>query len=132
MNDGICDPHSFYNEARWQTTCAACDRPRPFQAHHVVDQQTLRRRCGLRGKALWNTRNALRLCQQMGNADIRCHFQHENRVEGCIVKTTKLTDDNIDYAFEMLGPYALDYLRNEYDDSDPDPRLRDREEAMAA
>lgn len=127
----VANPSSFWNEARWQALCAVCEKPGAFHSHHVVDKATLKHRCGLSGDALYDTRNALRLCQEMGSAERRCHFQHENSRR--LVKTTELTDDNIEYAFEVLNDYAYDYLVREYDNlSDPDPRLDARLEALAA
>lgn len=120
----VANPKSFRLEARSQLVCAACQKlGKPFHAHHCVDKAILKNRCGLSGNALYDTRNALRLCQALGDPDCRCHFRHEHRVEGHVVKTSALTDDNLEYAFEVLGDYAADYLRREYDDSEPDPRI---------
>jgi hypothetical protein len=121
FGDPICDPHSFWEEARYQSVCAMCEKPGEFHAHHVVDKQTLRNRCGIpkKDKRLYDTRNALRLCAGLDGD--QCHMQFENeRIE---IPTSKLTDDNIRYAFEKLGVWAADYLRQEYDDSTPDPRI---------
>lgn len=119
---------AFRDEARWQRVCANpdCASSGHFHAHHVVDKALLTNRCHLKGKQLYDTRNALRLCEGLdGN---RCHMQFENRM--LVIRTRWLTDDNIEYAFEKLGLYAYDYLRNEYDDvTDPDPRLAARLEA---
>src|SRR4051812_29190541 len=118
----VANPQSFRLEARSQLVCAVCQKPgKPFHAHHVVDKAILKSRCGVRGNALYDTRNALRLCQALGDPNCRCHFQHEGSRRK--VKTAELTDDNIAYAFEVLDEYAADYLRNEYDDADPDPRI---------
>jgi hypothetical protein len=121
MADRITSTKSFRMEAQWQKVCAVCRKPGPFQAHHVVDKAILRNRCHLSGAELYDTRNALRLCQQIGSVEWRCHFQHENT--GRLVKTSELLDDNIEYAFEVLGAFAADYLRREYDDSEPDARI---------
>lgn len=121
MGEPICNPGSFHAEARYQGLCAVCGKGGAFHAHHVVDKNKLRK-WGLSGNALYDTRNALRLCQEMGSVERRCHFQHENCMRR--VKTTELTDDNIRYAFEILGAHAADYLRREYDDvADPDGRI---------
>lgn len=117
----IANPASFRAEGMYQGLCAVCHKGGEFHVHHVVDKATLRNRCGLDGDDLYDTRNALRLCQVMGSTERRCHFQHENYRR--LVKTSELTDDNIAYAFLMLGAYAIDYLRREYDDSEPDERL---------
>jgi hypothetical protein len=122
FGDPIQNPVSFRQEARWQRVCAVCLKPTSghFQTHHVVDVQTLRRH-GVKGNALYDTRNALRLCQNLGDVDVRCHFQHENRRR--VVKTGELLDHNIEYAFEVLGVFAADFLRQEYDDSERDARV---------
>lgn len=120
----IRDRISFRLEARYQLVCAACGGTGRFQAHHVVDKAELSKK-GLRGNDLYDTRNAMRLCEDLDGP--RCHMQFENR--RITISTKKLTDDNIEYAFEELGAYAYDYLRQEYDDTDPDPRL---ERALAA
>lgn len=124
----ICHPESFRKEAQYQKLCAHCHKAKPFHAHHVVDKNTLKHRCGLGGNALYSTRNALRLCEGLDTE--RCHFQHENRridTPNGAISTRALTDDNIRYAFDMLDAYAADYLRSEYDDTDPDPRILELE-----
>lgn len=118
----IQNSKAFRDEARWQQVCAnpACRSMGSFHAHHVVDKQVLKNRCGLKGNALYDTRNALRLCEDLDG--MRCHFQFENR--RLAIRTRWLTDDNIKYALEVLEEYAYDYLRAEYDDvADPDPRI---------
>lgn len=126
LGDPVQGERAFRDEARWQRMCANpdCRSLGTFHAHHVVDKAILKNRCGLRGKALYDTRNALRLCEGLdGN---RCHLQFENR--RLAIRTVWLTDDNIAYAFEVLKEYAIDYLRAEYDDTTaPDPRLHERE-----
>lgn len=117
----VRNPLSFRQEARWQRVCAVCKQAREFHAHHVVDMQTLRNQCGIVGNAAYDTRNALRLCQALGDPEVRCHFQHEHSMRN--VKTKELRDENVEYAFEVLGAYAYDFLRREYDDSEPDERL---------
>lgn len=126
FGDPICNPSSFRLEARSQRVCAICQGTGSFHAHHVVDKAKLRR-YGKTGNALYDTRNALRLCEGLDTK--RCHFQFENRR---VTLTTKmLLDENIEYAAEVLGPYAVDYLRAEYDDTDPDPRLIELEHMAA-
>jgi RPA family protein len=106
----IDDPHSFYLEARFQRVCAVTGKSGEFEAHHTIKAQTLRQR----GLPTHDPRGALRLTH-------RAHEQHTNRVR--VVKTKELTSQNILYAFEVLGPFAADYLVREYDDQDPDPRI---------
>jgi hypothetical protein len=125
----ICDHHSFFLEARYQRVCAACQKAKSFHAHHVVYEQEIRRRLGVKKKdpKLYDTRNALRLCDERGgNCHARYHFDHS------LVPTARLTDENIAYAFELLGLYGADYLRDKYDDSAADPRILKLELEMAA
>jgi hypothetical protein len=114
----ICNPRSFREEARFQRVCQLCGAPGPFHAHHVVDKKELEKK-GLRGNDLYDTRNAMRLCEGLDTK--RCHFQFENRMVP--ITTEMLMDQHIEYAFEKLGAYAFDYLRQEYDDSAEDPRI---------
>lgn len=115
----ISNPSSFWHEARFQRVCAVCHGVGPFNAHHVVDKAELRK-LGFPRSQWYDTRNALRLCE--GIMTRRCHFQHENVRR--LVKTSELLDQNIDYAFEALGAYAYDYLLREYDDTEPDARIK--------
>lgn len=119
----VQNPKSFHDEARYQRACANCGATGPFHAHHVVDKQTLRNilRCEKRDNRLYDTRNALRLCDGLdGN---RCHMNMEWGNGTLRVHTDKLTDDNIAYAFEVLGDWAADYLRQQYVDVPEDPRI---------
>jgi hypothetical protein len=120
----VQNPASFHDEARFQRACANCGATGAYHAHHVVDKQALRRKlgCSKRDDRLYDTRNALRLCDGLHGP--RCHMNMEwGGVGRTKVPTKRLLDQNIHYAFEVLGPYAADYLRHEYDDTDPDPRI---------
>lgn len=117
----VCSKEAFHAEARWQGLCVNCDEGGAFHAHHVVDKQTLKNRCGLSGRDLYDTRNSMRLCNNLDGK--RCHMNFEWGNGSLKIATQKLSDENIEYAFEKLGTYAADYLRREYDDSDPDPRI---------
>lgn len=120
LGDPVQDKLAFHLEAQWQIGCAACGAVgKPFHAHHVVDKQTLRRERHITGNAAYDTRNALRLCAGLDGP--RCHMQFEHA--RITIPTTKLLDENIAYAFEVLGLWAADYLRREYDDTTPDPRI---------
>jgi hypothetical protein len=106
------NPASFWDEARYQRRCAACGaEDRPFHAHHVVDRQELKRR----GAPIFDPRNALRLCDDI-ERNRRCHLNFE--YAGLPVALTALTDDNIAFAFEVLGDFAPDYLRERYTGED--------------
>ena len=48
-------------------------------------------------------------------------MQFENR--RLQIPTAKLSDDHLEYAFEVLGAYAAVYLGQEYDDSECDERI---------
>lgn len=122
---------SFHDEARWQRACANCGATGAYHAHHVVDKQTLRKYipgCSKKDPRLYDTRNALRLCDSLDGA--RCHMNMEWGNGRVRVPTAKLTNDNIAYAREILGPYAIDYLRAQYDDSAADPRILELELAL--
>lgn len=110
---GVCNPQSFYYEARHQRVCAVCGTTRGFQAHHVVTKQELAR-LGLSGDDLYDSANALRLCQTH-------HLRHHGGIRR--VRTAELKDLNIRYAFHVLGAFAADWLRRYYDDTDGDPRI---------
>lgn len=119
---------AFHDEARWQRACANCGATGAFHAHHVVDKQTLKKYisgCSKNDKRLYDTRNALRLCDGLDTR--RCHMNMEWGNGRVRVSTSKLTDDNIAYAWEILGPYAIAYLRTNYDDSKADPRIMELE-----
>lgn len=115
---------AFHDEAQWQRACAGCGSLTPlWEAHHVV----LRQHCRTNGWPEWDPRNALRV-------DIipitGCHYRHHDGTPYTI-PTRQLRDENIEFAVECMGVYAVDYLRRYYDDSDPDPRLVALEERAA-
>lgn len=96
----------FVEAAREQRVCAVTGKRGPFDPHHVVEQQWLTRE----GLPLDDRRNALRLSPDV-------HANHTT-------KTTKvpmrcLTDANIEYAFEVMGIRAVDYLARHYEGTDP-------------
>lgn len=87
---------------------------RAVHQHHVVYAQEVRRR----GGDLKDRRNLLALCW-------RCHMDHHARTD--VLPLTVLGDVHIDYAIELLGAYAFDYLERRY--AGRDPRVH---EGMAA
>lgn len=119
--EALSNWQSFRAEARFQRVCAVCGAAGDFQAHHVVYEQVLSTK-GFRKPDRYDTRNALRLCNRLGPD---CHNAHHNRV--VTIKTTLLKDANVAYAFIVLGPFAADWLRRYYDDSEPDPRISELE-----
>lgn len=105
----IANPRSFWEEARYQLVCAICGKPGDFHAHHIVDKQVLKNDYGITGDALYDTRNALRLHRH-------CHFQfHNGRVE---IPLSKLKDEMIEYAQQIMGQRAYDYLKRYYSGRD--------------
>lgn len=113
----VTNRHIFQDAARAQRVCAApgCSRRGPrkgldFEAHHVIYEQHLRSR----RLPIYNAMNALRLCPD-------CHDKHHG--PNWKLPTGSLTDENVLYAFVVLGTAAVDYLRRYYDDSAEDPRL---------
>lgn len=105
----------FLRAAWHQRACAVSGDARDWdpqigknwEAHHVVEAAELKRR--YRFDVLWDERNALRL-----RPDI--HRRHTNRMEPVPLRCLK--QDNIDFAFEVLGASARDYLGTKYTGSD--------------
>lgn len=86
---------------------------RNFEAHHVVEKSWLKRH-GFGPSIIWDERNALRL-----RPDV--HRQHTNRSKP--VPARCLLDCNIEFAFEVMGPVAEEYLHRLYSGG-PDPRIQ--------
>lgn len=106
----IANQQNFKEAARYQRVCAVCGSGKSWDAHHVVAKSKLKRE----GLFWWDTRNALRLCDEFSDND--CHGKHTAGEKK--VPLSALTDDNISYAFEVLGPRAVDYLRRTYSGED--------------
>lgn len=96
----------FRDAARGQKCCAVpgC-RNKDFDPHHVIYEQHLKDH----GLPKYDTRNVRRLC--------RHHHQQHHRIKK--LPLTILLDENIRYAFLVLGDYAADYLRRYYAGDDP-------------
>jgi len=96
-----------FHEAAWkQRVCACCGKAGPFQSHHVVEKQKLRIIGRLDLK--WDVRNALRVCDD-------CHGKQHR---GWRINLRRLTDENYEFAFFVLGTEAADYLRARYEGND--------------
>lgn len=108
----IGDRDGFFAEARAQEKCAVTgERRHDDHPHHVVYE----RQCLEVGGPAYDRRNALRV-------GVNAHANHHTAARR--IRTVELLDRNIDYAFYLLGPRALTYLRRYYDDiTEPDPRL---------
>lgn len=95
----------FYHEAASQMVCAVTGKPGPWHPHHVVYQQELSRL----GVGLWHPDNALRVL-------ILVHGRHHNAFER--IPLLKLRDENIAYAFSIMGARADNWLRRRYSGDD--------------
>lgn len=96
----------FVEAARRQRVCAVSGKGGLFDPHHVVEQQWLKQN----GLPLDDKRNALRL-----NPDI--HANHTTKMTKVPMRC--LTDDNFEYAFEVMGIKAVEYLARNYEGTDP-------------
>lgn len=89
-----------FHESVYGERCAVCGGMAQ-EAHHVVEAAELRRR----HLPPYDVRNCLPVCrvdhELHTNAARRIPFRH-------------LRAANIDYAYEVLGPFAADYLRKKY------------------
>lgn len=112
-----------FAQAAWaQRQCAVTLDPRDYldrgpvgknwEAHHVVDKSWLARH-GFGPSIIWDPRNALRL-----RPDV--HRKHTNRTEPVPIQC--LLDCNIEFAFEVMGPVAAEWLEKRYHGG-PDPRI---------
>jgi hypothetical protein len=87
-------------EAPW------CDGRGPFDSHHVIYRQEVRRRGGDQG----DPENSLTLCHG-------CHSSHHRR--GRVIPLTALRDENIQWAFGLMGAAAYNYFKRSYAGDDP-------------
>lgn len=116
------EQRDFHLEAQGQRICrnVGCRKTWPWHPHHVIYRQWLEKN-GFKHLA-WDTRNCLRLCEN-------CHANHHGLHH---IPLTALRDANYEFAFEVMGLAAVDYLRQKY--SGDDPRLEEwaeRERATA-
>lgn len=82
--------------------------PRTGQVHHVVEKQWLR----INHKPQYDPRDALLL-------RTRIHELHSTKIEKHKIPLTALRDENLEFAFEQMGPAAYHYLRRHYRGDDP-------------
>jgi hypothetical protein len=99
---------------RFSTGSLRCEVPecprRACHDHHVVDEQVVRRWKG----DISDRRNSFRICFEH-------HEPHTNHFRK--LKTEWLRDETVEFAFELMGDFAADWLRRMYDDSAPDIRI---------
>lgn len=103
MPPTISNPRSFYEEGRHQRECAVCESTGPFEVHHVISKQRLKRMH--REDVLYDPRNALRLCEGLDTN--QCHHKLK-------IKTEDLTPDNICFIWEILKLAGYNYLERHY------------------
>lgn len=107
---------AFAEAARFQKVCAKCGKGGVFHAHHVVEEQILKRM----GLPRWDYRCALRGC-------FECHFGHHGGGDSSHRITTQQLDDlNIVFIVCVFGPAARQFIvRNywHYAEEAEDPRL---------
>jgi hypothetical protein len=84
-----------------------------WEAHHVVEKSWLKRH-GFGPSIIWDPRNSLRV-----RPDV--HRRHTNRSKP--IPIACLLPQNIEFAFEVMGPTADEYLHRMYS-GDPDPRVK--------
>jgi len=98
-------PAEFFRwAAQKQERCASCGTRGPWDAHHALYEQHLRKE----GFPLFDPRNALRLCRD-------CHANHHAGARR--IKTASLTTENLAYMVEVLGPDRAElYIARQYDD----------------
>jgi hypothetical protein len=102
---------SFPPDSDPELRCRSCQK-RGAHQHHVVRAQDVEKWHG----DTKDRRNALRVCWD-------CHEKHHLSGRPVKLKTSILRDENIEFAFELMGAAAADYLRGKYDDSAGDPRI---------
>lgn len=94
---------AFREAARAQRCCQNPDCPKrnaPWDPHHVVYEQELRRR----GLPIYDPRNVMRLCR-------RCHQSHHRTRP---IALAVLNAMHFAYAREALGDFHTDYLNRRY------------------
>lgn len=105
-----------------------CIRPdclrRAAHRHHVVYEQELRRRWDSSPKVRKRWPTYPKLKNDVRNLVDIC-FNHHTGTEGHhsggrhTLPLEMLPDEAIEFAFELLGPFAYDYLRRRYAGEDP-------------
>ena len=107
--EGAANPNFKGDEAdkiRWRSqaadSCVVCGSSDRLQLHHVVYEQRVR----AAGGDACDPRDSLTTC-------IRCHCGHHHGLRGRI-PLTLLREENLDFAFDLLGTAAYDYLKRHY------------------
>lgn len=100
-----------FQRAKGGLRCRVCLMKRAAHTHHVFYEGELRRR----GLPKYDHANLMALC-------VDCHFNHHNGSKR--IPLSLLTEENLEYAFNILGAYAYDWLRRRY--AGEDLRLEER------
>lgn len=122
----MSNPASFHSEARYQGKCQHpdCEEPLTYHwhAHHVVYRQHVE----AHGGNVWDTRNAMRLCNRLPHD---CHrTKHHNRKAP--VPMSVVRDETIEFAVEVMGPgRTINFFERFYASADDDTRLNELREA---
>lgn len=109
VNPGPHTSTDFWAAARDQESCAVTRGAAafgPWDAHHCVEKAEIKKRHG----DIYDPRNAIRLTD-------RAHERHTHAVRR--VRLQELRDENIAFAFELMGRAAYVYLLRMYAGSDP-------------
>lgn len=116
------EKQAWLDEGVRQRVCAVTQRlsgwngpgreGQPYQIHHVLLEQRVERHWGVAYTLAhkYDTRNALRIATWVHEL----HHTASKRIE-----LRFLRDENIAYAFELLGPAAYDYFKRHYAGWDP-------------
>ena len=115
--DGVTDRHREWLATRG-SQCTRCGiGVGAIDLHHVVYEQHVRDA----GGEVYDPRDGLTLCRV-------CHAAHHGQQDRGKVPLSLLRDENYEFAFELLGPAAFDYLRRRY--AGNDRRLHDHLERL--
>lgn len=91
------------------SSCQICGSRQNLVQHHVIFNQELRRA----GGDPYDPRNALTLCHGIGDG---CHPKFHQRTAP--IPLTALSDENLAFAFELMGVRAVNYLTRHYSGED--------------
>lgn len=89
--------------------------------HHVVYEQELQRRWDSSPEVRERWPAYRRLREDCRNLVDMCHHHHFAHHDGSRskIELSMLPDEALEFAFELLGAYAYDYLRRRYAGDDP-------------
>lgn len=104
MNLELEQREGWYESLQWY--CHLCGQKNGLVNHHVIYRAEVQR-CG---GDVWDSRNAITLCSQ-------CHEKHHSR--HTVICLAALRNENIEFAFELKGSAAYNYLTRRYEGDDP-------------